>query len=466
VTTRCLARTGGAPRQTWWAACQRGLTHLPVWAGCALLGGASFVVYLATGWSGPRENTDVQAADTSAWQLGQHGTLDLSNYHGRIDWVVHVGSALYTNRFPGVIAAGAPFYALLGDPGRRSYLPGTVAAATWTAAAVALSLLVFLRLASPRTALLAALVLGFATPTWSVSADGLWTHGPNQFAILLGLLLLANNRFAASGLSFAVSILIRPHMAIASAAIGIWHSRERRAWRVLVAFGIMGVVGTAALLAYNHALFGTWSVLGGYDKSQLQASGVGPLGFVVNVAGALISPQRGVLLLTPFLWMLLPGLPGAWKSAPSWVRSAAVGGLAYALVQLYLLPFMGGHAFYSFRTMIEPLTLAAPLLLVSYQSWTARHPVRRAIFFGLVWLSFSYHAFGAVLDQHRAEAGNPFRTFSAWPVAQQVGPMITAVWMVGTLFGLALIARRGRGNHAKTEAVTAFADTAEVTVVS
>jgi hypothetical protein len=171
-----------------------------------------------------------------------------------------------------------------------------------------------------------------------------------------------------------------------------------------------------------------------------------------------------VLLLTPFLWLLLPGLPAAWRRSPRWVRSAAVAGLCYAAVQLYLIRFIGGHGFYSYRTMIEPLTFLFPLLVVSYGTWTAAHRVRRAAFWGLVVLAAGFHSFGAVLDRHRVESGNPFREFSAVAVAQDAGPALTAAWVAVTLTGAWFAARRAwrRGPEQDADGHPPSADAQEV----
>jgi len=227
----------------------------------------------------------------------------------------------------------------------------------------------------------------------------------------------------------------------------MWMSR--RAVDV-VRFGATASLGAVLLVAYNWAMFDTPDVLGGYRDEHLRPGGVGPVVLVVNILGSLISPHRGVLLLTPFLWLLLPGLRTSWRTAPAWVRSSAVAGLSYALVQLYLIRFIGGHGFYSYRTMIEPLTFLLPLLVCSYASWTAATAGRRACFNALVVASVSFHAFGAVLDHHRVESGNPFREFSAVQVARDVGVVGTATWMVVTALLVAYVLQRTLQGSSRT----------------
>ena len=69
------------------------------------------------------------------------------------------------------------------------------------------------------------------------------------------------------------------------------------------------------------------------------------------------SPERGVLVMTPALLLLLPGCRAAWRVAPWWVRSATVSGIAYVIVQIWVSRFSGGDGFYSYRTPLEGLTL-------------------------------------------------------------------------------------------------------------
>lgn len=420
----------------------RVVASAPTWFQGALLGSGVFLAFVLTAWYGGRQNTDTWAAILPAWQLGQFGSLDLDGYDGGIPWKVDVDDHVYSNRFPGVILAATPFYALLGSGGEPTIYPGGVAAAFWAAAAVAVCFAVCRRLVPARVALAATLIFAFATPTWSVSADAMWTHGPNQLWLLLGILFLGSARPVLAGLSAAMTVLIRPHMAVAWAGAGLYHLWSSRRVSHFLLFSLTTLLGAALLVLYNWQVFGHANLLGGYRSDHLEAGGVGPTVFVVNILGSLISPHRGVLLLTPFLWLLIPGLRPAWSTAPDWVRAAAVAGLCYALVQLYLIRFIGGHGFYSYRTMIEPLTFLVPLLVCSYQAWTTLTPGRKAAFQGLVVLSVSFHAFGAVLDHHRVESGNPFRMFSGIQVARDVGVIGTGAWIVVTGVVLSYVVRR------------------------
>lgn len=445
-----------------WAHLRRHVAGLPPWLQGLLFGAGVFVVFACTAWYGPRQNTDTWAATLSAWQLGQHGTLDLANYGDKFPWRTEVGPHVYTNRFVGVILAGAPFYALLGDPAEPTIFPGAIAAAFWAALSATFALVVARSIAPPRLAVAAALVFAFATPVWSVSADALWPHGPNQAFLLGCLAVLSSRRASLAGVAAAATILIRPHMAVAWGALCTYGwSKDRGRRRRWVLLGLLAGAGVVAISTYNLVMFGAFGVLGGYDGSHLRAQGVGPLVLVVNIMGSLISPHRGILLLTPFLWLLLPGLRQAWREAPVWVRSSAVGGLAYAAVQLYLLRFIGGHGFYSYRTMLEPLTFAFPLLVLAYRAWARRTAPRRTAFALLVLFSVSFHAFGAILDPHAVETGNPFRVVAGAAVARSVGAGATAAWVLATaLIGVVVFrsVRRREGAYVGRDHLPSSAD--------
>ena len=114
----------------------RGRCTFPLWVERSLLGLLTFLTFALTAWYGSRQNTDTWAAALSAWQVGQHGTFDLSQYHGDVPWDVRVGDHVYTNRMPGVVLSAAPFYWLLGDPLQATTYPAGIAAAGWAAVAV------------------------------------------------------------------------------------------------------------------------------------------------------------------------------------------------------------------------------------------------------------------------------------------------------------------------------------------
>lgn len=363
-------------------------------------------VYLLTANAGPNQVNDTVATAVPAHQLAFQGTATLDQYAGRNTWFVEAEGRVVSNRHPGAILLAVPFYRLLGSP-ELGFGPAAVTAAVVAAVAMGVLYLVLRRLVSPATATAGAVVAGLATSTWSVSADALWTHGPDQLWLGLGLLGLAAGRYLSSGLAFGLALLTRPHMGVVAAVSGLHRSLvERRLWPAVAIAATTGL-GLAAFLWYGHVVFGEASLTGGYSGSVTgRLTGGGAAGgeafagvgrLLENVAGTLVAPNRGILTLSPFLLVLLPGLPAAWRAAPGWVRSAALAGGVYMLVQLRVNYFDGGLNFFAYRLPLEMLTMAAPLLVLSYRGWVAGHTRRVQAFWTLVVLSVAVQFLGAAV---------------------------------------------------------------------
>lgn len=397
------------------------------------------LLYVATASYGLPQSPDPVAAALPAWQLAERGTLTLDEYAGENPWLVDTGDRTVSNRQPGVIAWGLPFYLLdPTDPEQEPPMaPAGVAGAVATALAMGVLALVLRRLAVPSVAVAGALVGGVATATWTVSADGLWPHGPTQLWLALGMLGLAAGHHARSGLALAAALLTRPNAAVVAAVTGAYAAWRQRSVRPAALLGGATALGLGALVAYNTWVYGAPSISGGYPSDftdRLAEMGVRTYG--ENVLGTLVSPGRGVLLLSPFLLLLAPGLPAAWRAAPDWVRGSALAGLVYLAVHLRMNRFSGGTNFFSYRYPIEALTLAAPLLLLAWREWTARTAGRRRWLATAVTASIGMHALGAVFFTAPLQARSPWTEPAILPVLAAAGPfvvgavllVVAAVW--------------------------------------
>jgi hypothetical protein len=185
--------------------------------------------------------------------------------------------------------------------------------------------------------------------------------------------------------------------------------------------GITSALGLAAFLLYSHQFWG-----GGLQSQYTAATGgsgdfsgrfrsVGPDAwgdFFGNIVGTLVSPGRGIVFGSPFLVVLAVGLVAAWRVAPAWVRSSAVGGLLYIAVQLKANRFQGGDPFWSYRYPIETLTLLAPLLVLAWRECVRGRPLRQAWFGALVTISVTLEAIGAICFPDAAPNGTIVWTFS------------------------------------------------------
>jgi hypothetical protein len=364
-----------------------------------VLGASIFFVYLATALHRSKQSTSIDAAAAlvSAWKLSLHGTLAIPEYDGAIPWIHEVNGTVVSDRMPGVILFGVPFYRLLGQSDAPTLYPAAVAAAASTAAAMALLFALLRRLVGERVALVGVLLAGFGTATWTISGSALWPHGPDQLWLVAAMLGLAAGRWWAAGLAYAAAVLTRPHLAVVAVVGGVWSGVQRRSIRPIWQVGAASLLGVAGLMVYNTVAFGgPFELVGVWAETDDRMGRLTASAVAVNVLGTLFSPSRGVLVLSPFLLLLLPGVFHAWRVAPSWVRASAAGGASYLAVHMVGNYFAGGEAFYSYRYPIEGLTLAAPLLVLCWMTWTSVRPWRRAAFAALAWFAVFQHAVGAI----------------------------------------------------------------------
>ncbi len=394
------------------------------------------VVYVATGTYGANQSRDTVSAAVAAWALGARHTLDLdflsmATLHSSILWIVRgAHGALVSNRFPGAVLLAAPLYAIVG--GWYSPVPATITAALATAGACAVLYKVLARLESRGTALAGAALFAFATSTWTVSGRELWEHGGSQLLIATGMLALLKRRWMLSGLVFGATVLFRPHLGIAAALICLGILWVERRWRPAVAFAAAVVPGVVAFLGWNWLVYGHFTITGGYDN--VAAGGVGVLTFLEDIAGTLVSPERGVLICSPFLLVAVIGLRAAWRSSPALVRVAAIAGVGYLMPQLWLM-HLGGDGFVGYRVCLESLTLAAPLLLRAGVAGVER--VGTGVFWALTAISVSFFATGAfVQGETNALNVNPWIHWGPIQLAVQYGvkPVV-----LGAVIGLSAV---------------------------
>jgi hypothetical protein len=149
------------------------------------------------------------------------------------------------------------------------------------------------RLVMPVTAMVAVVIAALATPVRTVSADWLWTHGPAQLLLLVGVGLGIRRRWGLEGLAYGAAILMRPHRAVVPLVMGLWHAYTERRFSITARVGAGSFAGLVALnsIVYQHAISGRWSVLGGYGARHLNPDGVGLTQLPLNVLVALVSPQ-------------------------------------------------------------------------------------------------------------------------------------------------------------------------------
>ncbi len=409
------------------------------WGDAAWVFALALVVYLLTG--GYRyQSVDTTAASEAAWVLARTGSLDLSAFPWLDNrWFFDTAGGVYANRYPGVIVYALPAYLVADALGSTSlWTPGVVSAAIVSAGAAALTSPLLRGLGLPRhVALGGVLVFAFGSATWAVSADAQWPHGIDQLLVVAGMLALSRGHLSVGGLAIGMTVLVRPQLAPAVAAVGLWLAWRAQSWRPLVTFGAPALVGTTLLVGFNGLVLDRWAVSNGLTLRL----GNGVLDLPANLALTVVDIHRGMLWVYPALLVCLLGLRRAWRQAPSWVQATAISAVIALLTQLSLNRFTGGDTFAGSRLTIEPLTLAFPLLVLAFTQ--APRLARRV---GVVLLGWSVvaHAMGAI--------GYPFVESEEWP-ASPTYPLTAVVAALASLGTWWLLRRISRTSDQRGEPV-------------
>jgi hypothetical protein len=313
-------------------------------------------VYLATAnyATNGRVVSDVQRVSAAAWLTGGKHIFEVFD------------------RFPGAILMGIPSYLFSSlFSGKFSIVPASVTAALVTALTVTLAYRLLLRLfASNSTALAGAVLFGFATPTWNVSAAELWQHTGTQLCLVVLMLAVEVEAPLVAGLATAAAVLFRPHLGVIALFVA-WHYWRKDGRRYAIRYLIPSALGPSILVLWNLVSYREFTV---GIEAQVSPLGVGPLAFIQAIGGTLLSPERGLLVTCPILLVCIPHLRRTWRSAPTSMRNWTLAGLAYLATQLWLIRYSGGDGFSGNRVTLESLTLALPLLIASGRHYARRHP--------------------------------------------------------------------------------------------
>ena len=410
-------------------------TARPRWqrvlAGAAAL---AALVGLYITFGNPARGGDHYAAALSAWAIATTGSADVSAFAVAREglWLFDVGDQVVSNRFAGAVLYAVPFYAAasLVTSGFTMW-PGIVAASVLATVAVA-CIWATVRPLGQRVAWGAAAVFGVGSATFAVSADTQWSHAPAQAALAAGVLALSRGRLGLAGLAFGLAAAVRPHLIVAGLAAAAWVALSSRDWRPGLRVALGTVPGVLVLMSYNAAVHDRFWPTNGLERSAADVSwgdsggGVGLSSLPENLLGTLVSPGRGILLLYPVLLLLAFWVPRAWRQATTAERAAAVGAVAYLIVQLTLNRYSGGWWYFGSRLTIEPLTLAFPLLV---RAWTLvpAGGWRFAAWLLLGW-GWVAHVLGAVSVQPSVDGEvlkDPWTFYDPWVVATMNWPGVT-----------------------------------------
>lgn len=427
----------------------------------ALLFLSVFGVYA---FSAEREaiNTDAYAASAGAWRIATTGTpwldgvdvQDLPGTHApdlRGTWLNDASNGhVVAQRMAGPIMLGVPFYwvaQLWSDPSHFNIMPGGLAAAFATALAVLLVFLSLRRIIPTLHALATTLIFAFTTPTWSVSANGLWTHSITQLGIAGAIYSSTRQRWGLAGVFLGIGMFGRPHIAVIAAVLGLGVSWSRRSLlpAVFVALPTAAALGLLAL--WNRWVFGDWSIGGAYGDDRIAQAAGGYAGESssaqwLNYVGFFVSFDRGFLIWSPLVAVLMLAVVRSWPDLPDWSKWTLLGGLLYTFFQLRLNYFAGGEGFHAYRHGLELLTCLVPVCALSM------HRVALAGRFVaplLIALQFVAFALGASVESYFVPLEDVWTDNAFWRVLRAqpmfVGMLLVPCMLGGLIAGFALLRR-------------------------
>lgn len=392
-----------------------------LWASAVL-----FILYLLLPNPGLARgrNIDTTTNAISAWHFGVHGSLvvpameDVAGppYRGVLLWFVDSNRGPVSQYPPGTAVLGSPFYALFGreapeqsvraagDPAISATipvppsLPGRAAAGFATSTALGLLGSVARRAGvSTSVAVTAVFVAGLTTPFWTVAAGDLWSHSAGVLSIALGLWAASRERWVIAGAAFGFGATVRPHILLIAVGVGLWASRDRRDRGPALQVGITSAAGLTVLLLYNWWLWGRLTISGGYSSELVENLRSPDLGeWALNIAGGLFDPTVGLLVLTPIVGIACIAVFVERPSDGPWL-GAAVGGLAYLLIQYKANRYSGGSSFLGYRYPLEALAAALPLFIVSIDRVKTRSRVWTMSIVGALLLGVTYFTWLAIV---------------------------------------------------------------------
>lgn len=432
-----------------------------------LTGLGVFVLYAVT-TARDRVVNDVLSASLAAWRIGTTGQpwfdgfpLDeIPTGPNQELWTGVAGNGhVAVFRSPGAIVVGVPGYALRQggtDPSDFSLLPGALTAALLATVTLFLFWLVLRLHMSDGVAALMVLTLGLTTPMWTVNANSLWTHSLTVIGIAGMSWATTRERWWLVGVFGGLALWGRLHMALVVAILGLGLALWRRRPRIALEVGATSASFMALAAAWSRWMYGEWSPQGPYPSGPAYAGAAADTSLtdhLVNQLGLWVSPDRGILVWTPLLVVLLPTVFRSWRSLPDWTRVLSMAGIAYTLVQGFLNLFPGGSGFYGYRLTLELLACLFPAFAIaatrmrSWEWWVAA-PV--------IGLQLGAISFGAFAEGYFLRVDESW-TDNSLALALRTFPIPVAAWLVLCL-ALVLLAARLVGQHTRATREPAPAD--------
>ena len=241
---------------------------------------------------------------------------------------------------------------------------------------------VLLSLKLRRTALAAVLAACLGSDLWTVGSQAAWQHAPAAFSLITAIALLiskpiSRSKLILAGLATASLVACRLMDIVFAVAIIAWFVWND--WRALLWFLPAPILGGLALLGYNVWFFN--SIVGGQARIEQYhiilhgVSGIWSSDLLDGFCGTLFSPNRGLLVFSPWVAVALATL-----AVPSVRQKLAAHSLISVLIAS-LIPYLmilskysvwwGGHCFGP-RYWTDAIPLFAILLAIGLEGALAR----------------------------------------------------------------------------------------------
>lgn len=306
------------------------LDRQPAWVGF-LLFLSLFLLYQSNG--GTWNSGDTRALVDLSWWVWHRGEWSLTEHPGYMDkdpipgyWAVRLDDGFIATVYPpGVLLFSVPGYAILDVFGVPSSLFNAPQLAKPIVAFMMAGMCVvgwFLlrKRVSALAALLAALLVGAASPIYGMLSQALWSQSGAVLAQALSCLFVAWMAGDGRGPSGAWRVIVlilagffavwaafcRPTFGAWSLFFAVFLAMRLRMefWKPCIGAAVAIVLG---LLLYNAT---TGSPLGLYTEKQTGEAGFtfNPVAMVSHFAGLMVSPGRGLLLYSPWTVLIAAGL--------------------------------------------------------------------------------------------------------------------------------------------------------------
>lgn len=405
-----------------------------------------FTTFTVFALTASRSTTSVDVYDTSlaSWRIAETGTPWLDDFDldslGKDTELLErfIAEApnghIVVHRAPGPIAVTVPAYAIAPGDEFRIW-PQALLAAALTAAAVMLLFAALRNIVPSRTATVASFAFAFASPVWTVAGNGMWPHTLTVLGICGMAWAASAQRWWIVGLMGGVALWGRVHAALIVAILGVGVALARRHPTIALKAGLVSSAFMGLASLWTHWMYGRWSPTGGYESGEVlnrvaTADSQGGSGLLTNQLGMWVAPDRGILVWTPVILLLLPALVRSWTNQPDWTRWLLVAGLTYTIAQAWYSPFHGGDAFFGYRLGLEFLASAVPALACS---WVAAGRFARTLMGPILGLQVAAFSLGAMANGLFLDVGKAWSDNVVFAAAREV-PIL---WLWLTL-GVAL----------------------------